>query len=289
METMEEKGIISKILSFSSVDGPGNRSVIFLQGCNFACQYCHNPETLHLCEQCGECVKYCKTGALTIKDGKIKFQPENCIQCDECIHHCVRLSNPRTITLTAKETMKIVSKNIPYIRGITVSGGECTLQRNYLLQLLQEAKKQKLSTFLDSNGSYPFWEDEELLKVCDAVMLDVKAYNEEEHKKITGADNKNVQRNLTFLAEKKKLYEVRTVVVPELFNVKETIKEVGRLLKPYLKEEPIPYKIIKYRSIGVRPPYREILKSPSDSYLQEIQKWIQEEEEIQNEFLYTYI
>lgn len=286
---METKGIISKILPFSSVDGPGNRSVIFLQGCNFTCQYCHNPETLHQCEHCGICTEFCKTQAILMVDGKVKFRPENCVQCDECIHHCPNLSDPRTTILTAKETIEIISKNIPYIRGITVSGGECTLQRDYLLELLKEAKKWKLSAFLDSNGSYAFWKDEELLNLCDAVMLDVKAYEEEEHKKITGAENKNVQKNLVFLAERKKLYEVRTVVVPELFSVLETIEKVGKALEPYVKEQDIHYKIISYRPIGVRQPYREKLKIPSASYLEEIQKWVERQEKMKDNFIFHYI
>ena len=84
---METKGIISKILPFSSVDGPGNRSIIFLQGCNFTCQYCHNPETIHQCKHCGICIEFCKTKAIYMVDGKVKFRPEHCIRSDESIHH----------------------------------------------------------------------------------------------------------------------------------------------------------------------------------------------------------
>ncbi|MGL5951492.1 MAG: 4Fe-4S cluster-binding domain-containing protein, partial [Cetobacterium sp.] len=42
---MELKAKINKIIKFSNVDGPGNRMAIFFQGCNFNCEYCHNPET----------------------------------------------------------------------------------------------------------------------------------------------------------------------------------------------------------------------------------------------------
>ncbi|MCH3959470.1 MAG: 4Fe-4S cluster-binding domain-containing protein [Selenomonas sp.] len=53
---------INRIIPFSCVDGPGNRMVIFLQGCNFHCGYCHNPETIHECISCGTCLAACPTG-----------------------------------------------------------------------------------------------------------------------------------------------------------------------------------------------------------------------------------
>ncbi|MFQ9695604.1 MAG: 4Fe-4S cluster-binding domain-containing protein [Zhenhengia sp.] len=58
------EGVINKIIPFSSVDGPGNRTAIFLQGCNFNCIYCHNPETIQVCTGCGRCVGSCPKDAL---------------------------------------------------------------------------------------------------------------------------------------------------------------------------------------------------------------------------------
>ena len=169
-----KKALVNKIIPFSCVDGPGNRTAVFLQGCNFSCQYCHNPETITVCENCGECVAYCKTGALTFTAGKMSYDSSRCVLCDACIRHCRKLSSPRTELLSAQETMERVRRNMPYIRGITVSGGECTRQAEYLKELLRLAKAEGLHTLLDSNGSYAFREDEELLDLCDGVMLDVK-------------------------------------------------------------------------------------------------------------------
>ena len=55
---------VNRILPFSSVDGPGNRTVVFLQGCGFDCKYCHNPETRNLCISCGDCVGKCPAHAI---------------------------------------------------------------------------------------------------------------------------------------------------------------------------------------------------------------------------------
>ncbi len=264
------KAVVNKIIPFSSVDGPGNRTAIFLQGCNFSCQYCHNPETIHLCINCGECVKYCKTQALKLTDGKVIYDSTLCVQCDECIKHCKNLASPKTELLSADETMERIQKNVPYIRGITISGGECTRQTEYLTELLRLAKEAGLHTLLDSNGSYPFYEDEELLGLCDGVMLDIKESDDALHRELTGCTNETVLKNLIFLAEKRKLTEVRTVVLAERFQAEATVRYVAECLQPYLKEQNIRYKIIKYRPMGVRAPYRDTLKVPEDVMLEKL-------------------
>ena len=82
--------IINKIIPFSSVDGPGNRVVIFLQGCNISCLYCHNPETINTCINCGECIETCPTEAISIGiDGRIVWNEKKCIDCDEVTSHYI--------------------------------------------------------------------------------------------------------------------------------------------------------------------------------------------------------
>lgn len=261
--------IVNKIIRFSSVDGPGNRSVVFLQGCNFNCRYCHNPETIGTCKQCGECLAYCKTGAISLVDGKIVYSREKCVNCDECFHHCPHGSSPKTLRMTAEEVFAEIKKNMPYIRGITISGGECTLWRDFLVDLLTLAKKEGLSTMLDSNGTYDFSKDKELMTVIDAVMLDVKAFNRYEHEKVTGNDNDMVLSNLRYLAECDKLFEVRTVAVPELFDVGHTVEETSKLLKELGKQADIRYKLIKFRPIGVREEYRSY-EMPTEEYMNQL-------------------
>lgn len=264
------RAVVNKIIPFSSVDGPGNRTAVFLQGCNFTCQYCHNPETIHLCINCGECVKHCKTQALKIVEGKVIYDSSLCVQCDECIRHCKNLASPKTELLGADETMERIRKNMPYIRGITISGGECTRQTEYLKELLCLAKKAGLHTLLDSNGSYPFYEDEELLELCDGVMLDIKESDDALHRELTGCTNETVLKNLIFLAEKRKLTEVRTVVLADRFGAEATVRYVAECLQPYLKEQNIRYKIIKYRPMGVRTAYRDTLRVPEDAMLEKL-------------------
>ncbi|EOS40722.1 YjjW family glycine radical enzyme activase [Lachnospiraceae bacterium M18-1] len=260
--------VINKIIHSSVVDGPGNRAVIFLQGCNYQCLYCHNPETIGTCTLCGACIGHCPAGALRIYNGAMQWSEKICCGCDSCIQICPHLSSPRTKDYSAKQVMDAISGDIPFIRGITVSGGECSLQRDFVLELFRLAKEQKLSALADSNGSYDYTRDEELLQVCDGVMLDVKAFDQEAHMKLTGKDNKMVLKNAVFLAECGKLEEIRTVIVPDCLPNEDTVDRITKLLKPYLKERSIRYKLIAYRKFGVRPPYNDILRIPKPSEME---------------------
>lgn len=257
--------VVNKIIPFSCVDGPGNRTAVFLQGCNFDCKYCHNPETIQPCVHCGACVAYCKPGALTFENGRVQYDISKCVLCDECFHHCPHGSSPRTREMTPEQVMGEVRKNMPFIRGMTVSGGECTRWRDFLTAFLALAKREGLGTLLDSNGSYEFSGDPELMAVTDGVMLDIKAWTAEEHRRVTGRDNAAVLRNLRWLAEQEKLPEVRTVVVPELFDCEQTVRRVCEVLRETGRLD-TRYKIICYRPMGVRAEYRG-LKSPEQTEL----------------------
>ena len=94
---------VNRIVPFSSVDGPGNRTAVFLQGCNFNCRYCHNPETIRVCTRCGACVSVCPAGALRIEDGEVRYDWAKCKMCDACIHSCPHSSCPRIRNLSDEE------------------------------------------------------------------------------------------------------------------------------------------------------------------------------------------
>ena len=260
------KAVVNRIIPFSSVDGPGNRTAIFLQGCNIDCKYCHNPETRGMCTNCGLCVSKCQVGALTTKEGRVDFEPSRCVQCDTCIHICPHDSSPRTCLMSPSEVYEKVKKQIPYIRGISVSGGECMLRPDFLTELFCLAKKDGLGTLIDSNGTIDFEKYQRLLEVTDGVMLDIKAFDESEHIKVTGASNEMVLKNAIYLAKIGKLYEVRAVIVPDLYDTERSIRQIGDFLSPYLIYGDIRIKIIAYRPMGVREQYSHY-QVPDKEYL----------------------
>ncbi len=260
--------VVNKIIHSSVVDGPGNRVAIFIQGCNYKCVYCHNPETIAKCIGCGLCIEHCPAGALRLESGTVQWNEMLCCECDTCARVCPHLSSPRTKNYTARQIMEEIRGDLPFIRGITTSGGECSLQRDFIVELFKLAKEQGLTTLADSNGSYDYTQDEKILQVCDGVMLDIKAFDPDAHIKLTGTDNKMVLKNAVFLAKHEKLEEIRTVIVPEYLPNEDTVDRITNLLRPYLKRRDIRYKLIAYRPFGVRAPYREELRSPDPSEMQ---------------------
>lgn len=268
------KAIVNRIIPFSSVDGPGNRTAVFLQGCNLNCKYCHNPETRVVCENCGICVSQCPAKALTFdRNKKVNFHSEKCLLCDTCIRVCPYSSSPKVREMTAKEVYEVVKHQIPFIRGVTVSGGECMLYPEFLLELFTLAAQAGLGTLIDSNGTIPFCQYPELLRVTDGVMLDIKAFDRTDHERITGFSNETVLENVRFLLAEGKLEEIRVVVVQDLYDARESVSHIADLLSDCKAREDIRIKLIAYRPMGVRKEYSGY-QIPSPDFLEELAELI---------------
>jgi pyruvate formate lyase activating enzyme len=169
--------------------------------------------------------------------------------------------------MSPEQVMAEIEPSAVYIRGITVSGGECTLYPAFLRELGALAHARSLTFFLDSNGSCDFEADIELLSVTDGVMLDIKALPAE-FKAVTGRDSPRVLDRAAFLAEAGKLWEVRTVVSPGLFDAARTVTETCRRLSN--AAVPPRYKLIRYRPIGVRKDAAARLFEPDDALMTEL-------------------
>ena len=243
---------VNKIIPFSNVDGPSNRTAIFFQGCPFNCLFCHNPETINMCVNCGVCVKNCPVQALSFDgEGKVVWDKSKCVQCDTCLKVCPHNASPKITWMSVPDVMKEIKRTLPYIAGITTSGGECTLHNEFLIELFTEVQKLGKTCLIDSNGSFDFEADPRVLEVCDGVMLDVKAYPEEWHRHLIGADRDIVLKNLHYLLEHDKLYEVRTLIFP---GRDEENEAAVRYVSEVIGDRCF-YKIIRYRPFGVREKY----------------------------------
>ena len=250
------KAPVNKIIPFSNVDGPGNRTAIFFQGCPFNCLFCHNPETIHLCRSCGLCVEKCPAGALSFDEGRqVVWNGAKCVQCDSCIKICPHDASPRIRWTTVEDLLREVRRAAPYIEGITTSGGECTLQNEFLIELFTEVRRLGKTCLIDSNGSFDFERDPRVLSVSEGVMLDVKAVEPAWSGTLISYPHDTVLNNLDYLLRAGKLYEVRTVIFPGRDRENE---ETVRYVAEHIRDNCF-YKIIRYRPYGVREPYRKLL------------------------------
>lgn len=217
------KGNIHSIETCGTVDGPGIRFVIFMQGCPLRCQYCHNPDTWQT-----------DTNKL----------------------------------MTVDEIMQKYDGVKEFVQsgGITVTGGEPLLQIDFVTELFKVAKAHGIHTALDTSGIIFNPENTEninkLLKYTDLVLLDIKHIDDEEHKKLTGASNKNILAFAQYLSEKQIPVWIRHVVVKDITLNEKYLKELGKFLATLNNIKALdilPYHnmaIPKYESLGINYPLK---------------------------------
>ena len=210
-------GRIHSTESFGTVDGPGIRFVVFMQCCPMRCLYCHNPDTWD------------------ISGGKI-------VEADEILESYERLKN--------------------FLGGgLTVTGGEPLLQMGFVCELFRKAKARGIHTCLDTSGitfrRERQGEFDELMSVCDLVMLDIKHIDSAEHKKLTGHGNENILDFARYVSESGTELWIRHVVVPGITDRREDWYALGRFLAelPTLKAvDVLPYHDMgktKYERLGL--------------------------------------
>jgi YjjW family glycine radical enzyme activase len=227
---------VSRILPFSCVDGTGNRLVIFLQGCNYSCINCHNPHTINHCNHCGICVQHCPDGALSVnQQGQVSWDESLCSQCDKCIEVCSYQSSPKGHDYSVSDLLAIIRDNQLFISGITVSGGEATLELPFVTTLFKAVKADPalahLTCFVDSNGSLSEQGWQRLLPYLDGAMIDLKAWQSETHLWLTGRDNHRVFSSLQYLADNDCLHEVRLLLIPGKTDLAEEVDALGSYLR----------------------------------------------------------
>jgi pyruvate formate lyase activating enzyme len=250
------KGLVARVLESSFIDGPGHRAVVFMQGCNMRCLYCHNPETRGVCDSCGLCVDVCPEGALSrASDGTVAWDGKRCVSCDACIAACPKDASPRAGLLAASELVSRIAPLEPFIDGVTFTGGECLLQGDFLLEAATpiRALRSGLTVIADTNGAVGAMSFEALLAGLDGFIFDLKAWDEGTHEALTGLPSADVRRNMEAAAAAGKLIEVRTVLVEGVNDDPPSVLASAAYLAAL--GEGFPWRILPFRTQGVRGPY----------------------------------
>lgn len=227
--------------------------VLFLQGCNFACKACHNPHTMRLCDHCGACIPACPQDALTVESGRVRFDPARCDQCDACLDACPIQANPMVDTYGVDDILAMVRRNRVFIDGITVSGGEATTQLKFVTTLFQAIKADPdlgdLTCFIDSNGHLGPSAWRKVLAWTDGVLLDIKAFDPDTHRALTGTENARVLASARLLHDAGKLAELRFLVVPGYTDTDREIAALCRFARSL--GTGVPIRLNAFRTHGV--------------------------------------
>ena len=218
------KGFVHSIESFGSVDGPGIRFLIFLQGCPMRCQFCHNPDSWKtgvgeewsaddLLDKAERFKSYWgDKGGITVSGGEALMQIDFLIELFEKAHQ----------------------------RGINTC----------LDTSAQPFRKE---------GAF-FDKFERLMTVTDTVLLDIKHINDEEHRKLTRHSNVNILDCARYLSEIHKPVWIRHVLIPGITDKDEYLNQLRDFLSTLSNIERIdvlPYHtmgIYKYEKLGIAYP-----------------------------------
>ena len=174
--------------------------------------------------------------------------------------------------MDARKVFQSIRKNVPFIRGITVSGGECMLHPDFLLELFTLVKGIGLSALIDSNGMVDFKKYPQLTHLCDGVMLDVKSWDPAPFLALTGSGNDIVKSNLKYLAEENRLAEIRIVCLDGWTDPEAVIRGVAEALTGKTARQTL--KLIRFRNFGVRGSLQSV-PSPSEEKMQKLFQFAQ--------------
>ena len=261
--TSRLSGKIFEIQRFSIHDGPGIRTTVFMKGCPLRCWWCHNPEGLvaspHLsfinkkCLRCGYCLQVCPQGAHAFIDGVHFLDRKKCLVCGTCVQECY--SGALEIVgreSTVEEVMATVLRDRPFYEysggGMTLSGGEPTLQIDFCEALLRSAKDEGLNTGLETCGFSPYDRLERLLPLVDLFLFDLKETDSDLHRKYTGVGNKLILDTLRRLHEAKARLLLRCPIVPGLNDRADHFEALAQMARELPRLEGI--EIMPYHALG---------------------------------------
>jgi len=205
-------GIIFDIQTFSIYDGPGIRTTVFFKGCPLHCFWCQNPESQlsrpeisffrERCSRCGTCVDTCREEAVHLTPNDVLRDNARCVRCGRCAEACPE--GARELigrSVSAEEVLETVEKDRAFFEesggGVTLTGGEPTLQTDFLLELLDRFRERGIHTALETCGFFPRDLLDSLLPRLDLFLYDIKHPDPASHREATGVSNERILDNFS--------------------------------------------------------------------------------------------
>jgi len=237
-----KKGNVFNIQRFSTSDGPGIRTVVFLKGCPLNCSWCHNPESKistpqilykkELCINCQKCVTICTEMRHSFENFHT-YDRTRCLSCGNCAKECpsnaLELCGKET---TVEDVIEKVIRDIPFYEetsgGLTLSGGEPLMQYDFSLALLKSAKEKGIDTAIETSG-FSKENLEELNKYVDLWLYDIKILDDTDHQKYTGVSNKIILENLYALDNIGANIILRCPIIPDINMTEKHFDSIAEL------------------------------------------------------------